>query len=96
MIKFWILIRDMSGAWFNLGVIISIFGRYEDALEFIDTALELEPDDALVWYIKGLILEKVNRSSEALKYLEKAYKLDPGLESLKRDLSNCFNTSKVY
>jgi len=67
------------GAWFNLGVIVSGFGRYRDSLDFFDTALELKPNAAEIWYMKSLILKNLKRSNEAFECLEMALRLDPRL-----------------
>ena len=52
-------------------------GRYEEALQAIDKALELNPDYSDAWYNKGVALRKLGRYEEALQAIDKALKLKP-------------------
>jgi tetratricopeptide (TPR) repeat protein len=52
-------------------------GRYEEALQAYDRALELNPDDSIVLNNKGLELDKLGRCEEALQAYDRALELNP-------------------
>ena len=39
--------------------------RYPEALKFLDRAIRLRPNDAVIWYEKGRLLQKMGREEEA-------------------------------
>ena len=53
-------------------------GRYEEAIESYDKALQIDPDDADVWFDKGETLKKMGKLAEAEKCFEMATKLYDG------------------
>ncbi|MCB2198056.1 tetratricopeptide repeat protein [bacterium] len=62
----------------NFAYMLVEAGRhYEEALDFVTTALEAEPDNASYLDTKGWILHKMNRSDEGLLFLQRALQLDP-------------------
>lgn len=63
------------------GMSLFKLGRYGEALEVIDSALEIKPDSPTEWSNKGFVLSAMGRNEEALEAFEKALSLDP--ESLK-------------
>jgi tetratricopeptide (TPR) repeat protein len=63
--------------WYGKGLIFNKLGKYGEALEFFEKALELDPDNAETWYEKGLSLKKLKQYQEALKSFNKALKIDP-------------------
>ncbi|MCW8932500.1 MAG: tetratricopeptide repeat protein [Gammaproteobacteria bacterium] len=54
--------------------------RYQEALQYIERALEINPEDVATLDSMGWVLYKLGRHSEALKYLKKAYDKDPDPE----------------
>lgn len=50
--------------------------KYEDAIQCLDKAIELNPIYFLAYYNKGLILQKLN-CFEALQCYDKAIELNP-------------------
>ncbi len=54
--------------------------RYDEALELIEQALELEPNNAAILDSMGWVLYRMGRSEEALPYLEQAYRRFPDPE----------------
>lgn len=52
-------------------------GKYEDALLYLDRALNLKPDDGAVWYDRGHAIWHPGRYEEALTDLDRALKLKP-------------------
>ena len=64
--------------WINGGVLLSAhLGRYEEALIYIDRALEIDLEDPDTWRLKGLILMNLGRDAEGLAAFEEAIELDP-------------------
>ena len=49
--------------------------RYEEALEYVQRALELRPNDAAVIDSMGWVLYRLGRHDEALKYLRRAFEM---------------------
>ena len=47
----------------------------EEAIKVLDTAIELNPNDAEVWYNKGVALNELNRNAEALVVFNKAIEI---------------------
>jgi tetratricopeptide (TPR) repeat protein len=50
-------------------------GRYEEAIESYDKALQIDPDDADAWFDKGETLKKMGKLTEAEKCFEKSTNL---------------------
>ena len=68
---------DNYAAWNNKGLALYELGRYEEALEAFDKALEIKPDDIISWNAKGLALDNLSRYEEALEAFEKALRIQP-------------------
>ena len=59
---------DESEAWCERATALCDSGRYEEALQAYDKALELNPDDSMTWYNKGNVLFcYLDRRDEALQ-----------------------------
>jgi len=41
--------------------------KYEEALEALNTAISLNPDDALAWDSKGIVLNKLGMPEEVVQ-----------------------------
>ena len=51
--------------------------KYDEALKFCDTALEINPNYVYALSYKGKLLFLQKKFSESLKYYEKALKIEP-------------------
>ena len=73
-------------------------GRKLDALDTIDRAIALVPDDAYVHARRGLILTRLDRDKEALEAANRAIGLDPefstGLANWLKSIPDLMNTRK--
>ncbi|MBC6962806.1 MAG: tetratricopeptide repeat protein [Nitrosomonas sp.] len=67
-------------------VFLSHRGRNKEALEQLDVAANLEPDNATVLYNLGLLYFKQKNYEKASQYAEKAYALDYPLPGLRNKL----------
>jgi tetratricopeptide (TPR) repeat protein len=64
---------------FTKGNELHNLGKYSEAIECYDKALEINPNLAGVWREKGVALHKLGRYSEAIKCFDRALKLYPDL-----------------
>jgi tetratricopeptide (TPR) repeat protein len=70
---------DASLAWAHaeLGEVLRLLGRYEEALIALDQALQLNPEQAFALGTRGTVLAELGRNEEALEALDRALELDP-------------------
>ena len=59
------------------GASLASDGRYDEALEAYNKAIELDPKDAFAWFYKGFTLRDLKRNDEALEAYNKSIELDP-------------------
>ena len=52
-------------------------GRYSEAVEELDKALNISPKSANALYYKGLALTSLGNYSEGIQYFDKALEIDP-------------------
>jgi tetratricopeptide (TPR) repeat protein len=63
-------------------------GRYEDAIVPMNSAIELEQEDAILYDHQGDIYAALNQLDKAVESWKKALELDPGNEDLRAKLNN--------
>jgi tetratricopeptide (TPR) repeat protein len=56
---------DYPAAWGNRGELLWRLERYDEALEALDRAIQLDPDLADAWYNRGEALKAQGRDEEA-------------------------------
>ena len=61
----------------SLGTTLQQQGRLEDALQVLDKAVQLRPDDGKGWISLGKILDELGRADDALPSFQHALKLNP-------------------
>lgn len=66
--------------WYSKGAALTILGRYEEALEHIDTALKINPSNEVAWVNKGTALSRLGKHKGALKCFNEAIKQNPAYE----------------
>ena len=67
-----VTVRGDARDWLSRGLVLGLLGRYEEALESFDKAIELDPNNALAWLNRGRALYALGRHQEALDLLFKA------------------------
>jgi tetratricopeptide (TPR) repeat protein len=72
-------IASTSSELVDIGNAFMDSGRYQDALNAFEKALEIDPENANTWGAKVVALEKLGRFQEAIDASNKATKLDPDL-----------------
>ena len=66
-----------AAVWFNKGFALSSLGRYDEALQAYDRAIEIDPSLAAAWNNKGLALYDLGKYYEAIKAYDEAIRLYP-------------------
>ena len=61
--------------WDKKGVALSDTGKYEQAIEAFNRALEIKPDYYKAWKNKGIALRKFGKYKEAIEAYDKALKI---------------------
>ncbi|MGD9779610.1 tetratricopeptide repeat protein, partial [Methanomethylovorans sp.] len=64
-------------AWDQKGYALNALGRYEEALQACDKAIEIDPNYLYAWSHKGFALYGLGRYDEALQAYDKCIELDP-------------------
>jgi tetratricopeptide (TPR) repeat protein/streptogramin lyase len=59
------------------GVALDNQGKYQEAIEWYDKALRIDPNNVSALYGKGLALYNLGKSQEALEWYDKALRIDP-------------------
>jgi tetratricopeptide (TPR) repeat protein len=67
---------DVSDGYGNLGLVCLEMNLLDEALEYLNTALSLDPSNASAWYNKACALSRKDESSEAIDALERAVELN--------------------
>jgi Flp pilus assembly protein TadD len=62
---------------FEQGVSLQDEGRFEEALQSFDQAIELEPKNGGAWYRKAVCLTELERYNEAMECVGTAIQIDP-------------------
>jgi tetratricopeptide (TPR) repeat protein len=77
---------DDSNAWLMYARFAYAKGRLGQALDMLQKAVEISPDDPAINYNIGLIYAKQKKFDEALPYAQKAYSMEFPLPALKQTL----------
>jgi len=68
---------DLSNIWYNKGVVLSLNGGFEEAIDAYNKAIEINPDYDAAWYARGYALRRLEIYSEALKSYNRALEINP-------------------
>lgn len=68
---------DDARNWFNLGYVLELLGRWDEALAAFRRASDLSPDLDRAWYGQGLVLIRLQRFDEAIAALKRNTELQP-------------------
>jgi len=64
-------------AWNNKGYSLYEMGKYEEALECYDRAIEIDPTSLDAWLCRGYTLQEMKKYEDAISSYSKAIELDP-------------------
>ncbi|MFF1289288.1 tetratricopeptide repeat protein [Bacillus thuringiensis] len=62
--------RLLAKAYKNKGISLDCLERYEEAIEYFDKALKLNPDDNGILLNKGIALDQMGNHEEAIEYYD--------------------------
>ena len=82
------------GAHHNLGVAYIRQGRYEEARDLLQVAIEIDPDNAKTWSGLGSAWFGMGRIKEARRHFEHALFLDPDLKVARDNLEEVHRTER--
>ncbi|MFL6322092.1 MAG: tetratricopeptide repeat protein, partial [Nitrososphaeraceae archaeon] len=68
--------QEIAEAWFLKDGVLNHLQRYEEAIQSIERALQLNPIEAC-WLEKGILLSRMKRSEEALQCYRKVIEINP-------------------
>ncbi|MFN2363368.1 MAG: tetratricopeptide repeat protein [Halarsenatibacteraceae bacterium] len=71
----------------NLGLLLLEEGRYEESVEYLAQAVELEPTEAYIYNNYGLALLNTGAEAEAVEAFEKALEIDPDYRKAENNLN---------
>lgn len=63
--------------WLSQGIALGDQGKYDEAVQAFDKAIEINPGNAVGWYLKGAALDRQGEFDEALGAVDKAIKINP-------------------
>jgi tetratricopeptide (TPR) repeat protein len=69
--------------WYYKGLDLGTEGKYDEAIQCYDKAIEIDPKHVYAWYNKGLALYYMGKYEEAIKCYDEAIKLAPEYTSAK-------------
>ena len=68
---------ENQGAWYRLGVALSLSGQYDEALAAFQSAIQLDPKDAAPHNGIGNVYRALRQYDQALAAYQRALELDP-------------------
>jgi tetratricopeptide (TPR) repeat protein len=72
--------RESAAGWYGKGAALVAVGRLADAVEALDRALAVNPENEIAWINKGTALSRMGRMNEALRCYNSAIKVNPSYE----------------
>ncbi len=81
---------EKQGAWYRLGAILSLAGRYDEAIAAYQRAIALDPKVAAPHNGLGNVYAQLGRYDEAIAAYQRAIALDPKFAAPHNNLANVF------
>ena len=74
--------QQLRNEWpyLNLGKFLITKNRYQESLQVIEKAVQMNPKSAEAYYVLGKVLNKLGRNAEALEALKHSTSNDPGYD----------------
>ncbi|MGA9097973.1 MAG: tetratricopeptide repeat protein [Methanotrichaceae archaeon] len=67
----------ISNCWTLKGASLYMLGRYSEAIDSCDKAINIEPTNARAWHTKGIALYRLGKYKEAVLSCNRALEVDP-------------------
>ena len=90
---------DVPGAeipWYGKGAALILLGRYEEALQAIDKALDINPRNEVAWLNKGNAFTRMGQLLDALRCFNAAIKVNPVNEVAWNNKGNALARLRKY
>ena len=68
-------------------------GRYDEAIQYYDKALQIDPNDTVALNNKGVALSDLDRYDEAIQNYDKALQIDPNYTDALNNKGNALSYS---
>ncbi|MEG4624493.1 tetratricopeptide repeat protein [Microcoleus sp. w1-18aA5] len=88
--------RGEAKDWSVKGYCLSRREWYDEALECLDKAIEIDSNYKIVWNLRGDVLKSLERYDEALVSLDKVIELDPNYQSAWAKQGDVLSNLKRY
>jgi Flp pilus assembly protein TadD len=69
--------RGTADNWVDEGNTLYAHGKYDEAIQAYDKAIEINPQDADAWYYKGTALDMLRKYDEAIQAFDRAIEINP-------------------
>ena len=81
---------DYDIPWYSKGAALISLGRFEEAIESLDRAIEINPLNEVTWNNKGNALSRLGRHEEAIDCYDRALKINPNYEVAWNNKGNAY------
>ena len=81
---------DYDIPWYSKGAALISLGRFEEAIESLDKAIEINPLNEITWNNKGNALSRLGRHREAIDCYDRALKVNPNYEVAWNNKGNAY------
>ena len=81
---------DYDIPWYSKGAALISLGRFEEAIECLDRAIEINPMNEVTWNNKGNALSRLGRHREAIDCYDRALKINPNYEVAWNNKGNAY------